>query len=130
MRLLETRRFRKSRAHLLKRLKQNVDNPEKYMYYFNKMQSLYLGYKKYTEEETIKKMNDFLKSYGLKLHKFYYEEELEKAMGNYKQEVEKSVLTIVEGFKKLQADYNKKLTFFNKKLNHTLPQSNASFTVS
>ena len=130
MRLYQTYKFRNSRKHIIKRLKQNLSNPEKYIYYINKLTSLYKSYKKYSEEDILHRMNDYLKVRGLKTEKFYYQEKIEDVLKTYKDEINTKVNHIILAFKKLESHSNKKIEYFQKKVIGNRTQSKTKVSIS
>ena len=116
MRLYQTYKFRKQRKHLMKRLKENISDSEKYKYYLNKMTKLYKSYKKYEEEVIVQKMNSYLKLYGLKISGFYIDEHREELLEQVTQSIKQDFKLLMNAFKKLDSQTNTKLSMFNKML--------------
>lgn len=116
MRLYETFKFRRQRKHLIKRLKQNLQNEEKYVYYLSKLQTLYHSYKKYPDNVIQQKYELYLKANCLKTAKFYYQEKLSKELAEYKSQIDKKVDIMIREFKKLKGENDKKMGVLNHKI--------------
>ena len=116
MRLLQTIKLQRQRKHLMKRLKQNISDSEKYQYYLNKMEKLYKSYKKYDKDVIVEKMNHYLKLYGLKTSGFYLDEQRDLLLEQVSKLIKADFQHLMNAFKKLNTDTNYKLGTFNKML--------------